>query len=288
VSTERKADGVGEITAAKASVVGQEATPKPDGTLEIELPQSDVTLKVTHEPEGEEIEKWQWKKGEPGDPVGSSKDTYPVEFSGEGSETYFVEVTPKSGQMKASNKVVLKAKEKGAPDKGVSEIEIGEYDKAFARASGIVFAVLAIAGLFLLIRDVSLELPGLTGDAPTSGTYSERLRAFAVIGSLGMGIPLLAAGAWLASLEVRGRLRRPVTVTLASDTEAKRGAIDEVSKVLDSATKLRGTVAVLVAGTALILGTLWATREATPEQGSSSSSSTDTGTSDPTPNESGD
>lgn len=139
-----------------------------------------------------------------------------------------------------------------ADESPVAEVEVGEYDGTFAVVSGVVAAVVAAAAVFFLVRGVSLDLSD-------KASYAEQLRTIAVVAAVCVGVVLLAAGTWLAALEVRGRQRaRAVTVRPAAAGLAADEVAGAVAKVLESASKMRGTVAVLVAGTALMLGALWA------------------------------
>ena len=201
----------------------------------------------------------------------------------------------------ASNKVIGKATiEVAKPDPaaptptptptppGTIEIEPGQWDWAFAVVTGVVVAVATAVALYALTRNIHLKLPPKPGKSAAAPTYSEALRASVVIGVLCLGVVTVALGVWMAGLEGRGRLRRTVTVTpvpIPVD-EGKRGALtdpaavlDGASKIIDSASKLRGTIAVLVVGAVLILGTLWSVGQPTTTPPATSQPSTTSPTS---------
>jgi hypothetical protein len=154
-------------------------------------------------------------------------------------------------------------------------VAIGEYDPAFSITSLVVVALATVATVILLRRGLSLRLPSITDAIPASGTYAERVRAYAVVAVTCAGIFALGFGAWLAALEVRGRLRKSSAPKIVVSDD--RGLVDEIPKILESASKMRGTVAVLVAAVALLLGSLWAVGQ-TPDPRSTTPSTTSTTT----------
>jgi hypothetical protein len=142
---------------------------------------------------------------------------------------------------------------------GVAEVEIGEYDREFTWLSFGVIIALTVGGLFFAFKDLNLRLPGKS-DTVTTGTFAERLRTLAVVVALSLGIVATGFGIWLAGLEVRGRLRARAKLSgPAGLTENdKRGAIDKASDIITAASKARGTIAVMLAAVAFIVGALWA------------------------------
>lgn len=221
--------------------------------------------------------------------------TLPIPSVGDGDRAVY-EVTASS-----SNNVIDKATiEVAEPDPaaptptptptppGSIEIEPGEWDAAFAWVTGVVVAVAAAVALYALTRNIQFKLPPTPSKSAAAPTYSEALRAIVVIGVLCLGIVSVALGVWMAGLEGRGRLRRTVTVTSVPIPvdEGKRGALpdpaavlDGASKIIDSASRLRGTIAVLVVGVVLILGTLWSVGQPTTTPPATSQPSTTSPTS---------
>ena len=171
---------------------------------------------------------------------------------------------------------------------GTIQVEPGEWDWAFAVVTGVVVAAATAVALYALTRNIHLKLPPKPGKSAAAPTYSEALRASVVIGVLCLGVVTVALGVWMAGLEGRGRLRRTVTVTPVPVPvdEGKRGTLtdpsavlDGASKIIDSASKLRGTIAVLVVGAVLILGTLWSVGQPTTTPPATSQPSTTSPTS---------
>lgn len=152
-------------------------------------------------------------------------------------------------------------------DDSVLEVKPGRYDSAFARATGLV--ALCLAAAVLVISVVALVKFGNGIGARTvpkgetlNGPFESRASAVVILIATAIAALLLIAGSWLAALETRGRLRAQVTSTRQRGV-AERGpladALKEVPAILSSAAKMRGTIAVLVSGVAVLLGALWAT-----------------------------
>ncbi len=171
---------------------------------------------------------------------------------------------PATAELDAASKTaeltisVPTAKDPAAPA-SVIEAEVGEWDPKFARTTGIVLGLLALLVVGLLFWIVTFPNPSGKNGAPT---YAEHLRAVVATMAFALGSLILLTGVFMAALEVRGRLRK-VTLTKVEAPAAGRhavgaeAALEAVPKILDAASKLRGTVAVLAVGTALILGSLW-------------------------------
>lgn len=172
---------------------------------------------------------------------------------------------PENGSDKTSNRVELKKKSQEssslsqpAQASAVSEVKVGEYDGAFAAWAGAVLTVLTAVGLILLARSISLRFPALDSPPPNAISYLEQLRGFAVVAATYAGIIALAVGAWLAALEVRGRLSLRKRTLVTRGVTPSRGPLDVV-EILNASSKLRGTIAMVVAAVALLLGALWTT-----------------------------
>lgn len=252
-----------------------------------------IELVATIEPE-DSAATYAWTRG--GNAVPDGVDgTLRIPSVGDADRVVY-EVTASS-----SNKVIGKATiEVAKPDPaaptptptptppGTIEIEPGQWDWAFAVVTGVVVAVATAVALYALTRNIHLKLPPKPGKSAAAPTYSEALRASVVIGVLCLGVVTVALGVWMAGLEGRGRLRRTVTVTPVPVPvdEGKRGTLtdpsavlDGASKIIDSASKLRGTIAVLVVGAVLILGTLWSVGQPTTTPPATSQPSTTSPTS---------
>ena len=220
------------------------------------VPVGPVKLSASANPAAAADAKWDWKRdGEVVKPDHTSE--YAFDFTAELIGEYMAVAKPSGRE---SNKLMLKVASDPKKNDAAVELEVGEYDWKFAAAAGIAILTVTVVGIALLTQSVSLRLPGLSGNAPATGTYEERVRGFVVIVVVCIGMFALAIGMWLAALEVRGRLRkeRKVEVPAVAVADGGRGALEDAAKFLDAASKLRGTVAVLVAATALLLGALWA------------------------------
>jgi hypothetical protein len=200
-----------------------------------------------------------------------------------GYGTYEVEATAPNSTVKKPAKIKLSKKAAAADTGGgTNEIEVGEYDPKFAAAAGGVIGALAIIGIVAFVSQASIKLPNIEQTIDDVAAYSSRLRGLAVVASLGTGVVLLAIGSWLASLEVRGRLRAQRTVTLPA-AAGSRGTMEDAAKLLEAASKLRGTIAVLASGAALFLGALWAVGTADDPPSSAPAAGSETPAADASP-----
>jgi hypothetical protein len=137
------------------------------------------------------------------------------------------------------------------PGDVVAEVAPGEYDPRFALISGIAAAVAAVLVVLLLtVLMFGIDLPGTVstvGDnQQITGTWAQRFSGVLALILAAIGAIIIFGGLWLAALETRGRLR-------AQQAGADRGALDGVAEVLDKARLLRGTIAVLAAGVAILV-----------------------------------
>lgn len=142
------------------------------------------------------------------------------------------------------------------------EVAPGVYDREFAMRSGAVAAGLAVAVLVLSFASIGrfgleAELTTVTQGWVTN-TLAERVAGVVQLTALAVGAALLVVGAWLAALEVRGRL----SAVVAADPDlGDRGVGAEVGEaaaaVIDVLRKARGTIAVLAIGAIVVLGSLW-------------------------------
>ncbi|MGW1341403.1 hypothetical protein ACWCOV_10155 [Kribbella sp. NPDC002412] len=136
-------------------------------------------------------------------------------------------------------------------DDKVTETEAGEYDARFAWISGVSAAGAALLTLILLaVVLFGIDLPApvstVAENQQVTGTWSERFAGILALVLAVIGAILVFGGLWLAAMEARGRLRAQVAVKV-------RGPLDGVPEVLDKARMLRGTIAVLCAGVAILV-----------------------------------
>lgn len=236
------------------------------GAIKKEMTESrTLKLKATVEPADVVPTQWVWEKN--GSDIDGDADELEIEYTKGEDVSYRAKATPPGGTPKPSNRVRLSPKasapaqpnpEQAPPAGGaVDEIEVGEYDRGFAVLAGLGIAVLTAVALCTLLKDINLEFPAGDSAPPKGVSYLERLRGFAVVAATSAGIVALGIGSWLAALEVRGRLKKVIRPA-AKDKDRAFGVTDpsELVKVLS---KLRGTVAVLVAAVTLLLGALWTT-----------------------------
>ncbi|MFI7067351.1 hypothetical protein ACIBL3_40605 [Kribbella sp. NPDC050124] len=146
---------------------------------------------------------------------------------------------------------VTELKESPEPvDDKVSETAPGEYDPRFTWISGLSAAGAALLTVILLaVVLFGIDLPApvstVADDQQVTGTWAQRFAGILALVLAVIGAVLVFGGLWLAALEARGRLRTQLAV--------ERGALDGVPEVLDKARLLRGTIAVLVAGVAVLV-----------------------------------
>jgi hypothetical protein len=160
----------------------------------------------------------------------------------------------------------------------VVEVEVGEYGPVFAVLI-FVFVVALVGAVLWFVSTVivRISLPDITAfgeldeDQRGFGTWSERVGGIVVLGLAAIGTAILAIGAALGALETRGRLRRSgtakITINAAEGTfvrgpEEIPSALAEFFKKLPESLaavgRMRGTLALILAGTVIICASLWA------------------------------
>lgn len=179
-----------------------------------------------------------------------------------------------------------------------SELEVGEFDRDFALQTLIVPAVISVAivaGIWSVISRVLLPAPGalIPPDQVVDGTFGQRAAFIVLVIGAGVGGITLAIGAWLAAIETRGRLRANLQGKDAGKGDGAGVAaaeLAEVANIIDKARRLRGSMAVVVAGFLIVALSMWGVRPmaSTPEMPSPTPSATATPsvTAAPTPSES--
>lgn len=145
----------------------------------------------------------------------------------------------------------------------VKETAIGNYDAAFTYvvlALALVACVAISWATWSVIQKIQLPEVGGVTDAPIFGTWSERTGAITFLVALAAGVVMLLTGAWLAALETRGRLR--LRLPPASPDDVGRGEVSDslnaLANVADKFKTVRGSIAVLLVGAAVVGSALWA------------------------------
>lgn len=180
---------------------------------------------------------------------------------------------------KVSNKVVVAVdpdpnKSPGSPET-VAEVKPGVYDRGFAIAVLVLFLLGAalIAAFFFTSSSSSTVKP--LAEKPD---YEAQVLAVSTLFALAVGGLVLLAGAAMAALEVRGRLtKEPApspSVRAAGTAETIKEAFAGAANLMSEARTVRGTVLVILAGTAIVMASLFFV---------SCGSSSDDPSSDPTP-----
>lgn len=142
----------------------------------------------------------------------------------------------------------------------LTEIEIGEANRPFAFFSLLVLAAFAGAIIFITWRTVSrITLPWsvvVPEDETAFGTWAERSASIVDMITLTGGLVTILLGAWLAAIEMRGRIRIRTTVSLDAKTGERRALDVEsgeaIGAVLGKARRFRGAIAVVVAGVLVV------------------------------------
>ena len=140
----------------------------------------------------------------------------------------------------------------------VIDVEPGQYDGGFALLSGLALLLLSVIVLNAFWdRWPKFELsPSTLADGRAVDTKAEQGFLFIAMLAVAIAAVLLIAGTWLGALETRGRLtvRIPVPGNIRSaDREAADAAIENADKILGRLTLMRGTIAVISAGIAILL-----------------------------------
>lgn len=152
-----------------------------------------------------------------------------------------------------------------APDDGPSELEIGELDRPFAYVTLVFVAAVAAAigaAVWSVISRVELPGPGVvfSTDQVVDGTFGQRAAFIVLINGAGIGGITLAIGAWLAAIETRGRLRAPVKAGAPSKgagVGVEAAELDAIANIVDKARRLRGSMAVVIAGGVVLAISMW-------------------------------
>ncbi len=150
------------------------------------------------------------------------------------------------------------------PVDDVLEPKVGEMDPVFAYVTLAVLGVFALVFLIIAWHTVaSITLPQVNGvhHRAAYGSWSERIASIVSILALAVGTVVIFIGAWLGALETRGRLRQRTQTAKLFQSHAAGGLtsaeLANLSDILDKASKLRGAIAVVVAGTLIVLCSLW-------------------------------
>jgi hypothetical protein len=148
----------------------------------------------------------------------------------------------------------------------VVETGFGVLDGRFLWITLLVLLVGVIGVVVLVGRQVRFHnnLTSAWGEAPFALRSAAEIQW--TVGGVGAG--LLMVGAWLAALETRGRLKGP---TSDQPVPGVRGLGAEIGTalvgVVEKLRTTRGTIAVLVVGTVLLLAVLWASTSVANHEG---------------------
>ncbi len=134
------------------------------------------------------------------------------------------------------------------PRPGVVDVQVGEYDGRFAGVVAGIFTILAVAVIWTISNAAVRGFEWGATDTTPAGTYTERTTLMVMSLLIAVGSVVLLAGAALAALEVRARQRRRAT----GGSRGPSVALDKVPEILERAGNLRATIAVLVAGVAVL------------------------------------
>lgn len=183
-----------------------------------------------------------------------------ITYDPEHGTTYIatLENPPLSDQVAVRPKPAAPSADGGGDANQAIEVEPGQYDGKFALLSGLALLLLSLIVLNEFWgRWPKIEMsPSTLTDGRAVDTKAEQ--GFIFIAMLGVAIAavLLIAGAWLGALETRGRLtvRLPVpSGTRGPDRGLVESAIENADKILGRLTLMRGTIAVITAGIAILL-----------------------------------
>lgn len=151
-------------------------------------------------------------------------------------------------------------------DRGpTTEIEVGETNRPFAFLSLLVLAAFAGAIIFITWRTVSrVALPWsvvVPEGERVFGTWAERSASIVDMVALAGGLITILLGAWLAALEMRGRIRIRTDVSFDAKTGERRAldaqSAEAIGALLGRARRFRGSIAVVVAGVLVVGFAAW-------------------------------
>ena len=133
---------------------------------------------------------------------------------------------------------------------GAVEVRAGEYDGRFAAWIALLFACLSTAVLVMISTHILVDLDPSTAPSNAPGNVGPRSGLATAAVLVGVSSVLMLAGAALAALEVRARLRRRAETTVASRGTA--GTLDKVPAILEQSGRLRGPISLLTTGVVVL------------------------------------
>jgi hypothetical protein len=152
------------------------------------------------------------------------------------------------------------------------EIRDGVWDPRFAAVTGLIALALivlevVIASGFTNTVGKGLEVTTIDEASVLNGIFLERFVATLSIIGMTIGVGSLTIGSWLAGLELRARLSKPsaankAVVIQSSNSREEKFLLDPkavgeaVSVVVEKLGRVRGTIAVLVAGMVITVASL--------------------------------
>lgn len=226
-----------------------------DQVLTYPVDATKIVLKVSVDGAGE-LPKVQWQRaasnGEAAaDVAGATSATHEFDPTADTDGWYTVKCDPEA-EVSPPGINVAKAPAATPPAQppaqpGVAEVAVGEYDGRFALGVGALTLILGVLVTARVFDGAGKVKSPTTIDAQGAAQVSGATLAWAM---LGVGALLLLAGAAMAALETRGRLRRGNQPVVRS---ADATQLEALAKILTSASALRGSVATLVAGVLIVL-----------------------------------
>lgn len=133
---------------------------------------------------------------------------------------------------------------------GAVEVRAGEYDGRFAAWIALLFACLSAAVLVIISTHILADLDPSSAPSDAPGNVGPRSGLATAAVLVGVSSVLMLAGAALAALEVRSRLRRRTETSVASRGTA--GTLDKVPAILEQSGRLRGPIALLTTGVVVL------------------------------------
>jgi hypothetical protein len=144
-----------------------------------------------------------------------------------------------------------------------SELEVGELDRTFAYVTlGFVVLIAIAVGLVVwsVVSRITLPAAVLAEDQLPNGTFGQRAGSIVLVFGAGIGAVLVTLGAWLAAIETRGRLRASIkerTDDKGADVGVAEPELKAVAEIIDKARRLRGSMAVVIAGFFILAISMW-------------------------------
>jgi len=241
------------------------STPAGKGEFTISGADGDEISITAKGPDGKSLSIQSWLKDDTDLSAAGTNTTYSFKFSESTKGVYTVKGKIDNADAMGKINVSAEAAEPEPSGNGkVVETQWGEASPRFTGATGIVTAVaigaILVGTVWMLSRLPKPSRQLHQDDQLVDGSFVEAIAAYVFVAVTGASVALLFAGAWMAALEVRGRLRTVSVTTDDDDAVGSRGLGDGVTAALEKLPEIikqfslaRGTIAVLVTGAVLIL-----------------------------------